>query len=49
MGVTVEKAGTDSYRVTFDKPEKAVTLGQIVVLYDNEECLGGGIIKEIIK
>ena len=49
VGVTVEKAGTDSYRVTFDKPEKAVTLGQIVVLYDNEECLGGGIIKEIIK
>ena len=49
VGDTVEKAGTDSYRVTFDKPEKAVTLGQIVVLYDNEECLGGGIIKEIIK
>ena len=49
VGVTVEKVGTDSYRVTFDKPEKAVTLGQIVVLYDNEECLGGGIIKEIIK
>ena len=49
VGVTVEKSGTDSYRVIFDKPEKAVTLGQIVVLYDNEECLGGGIIKEIIK
>ena len=49
VGVTVEKTGTDSYRIIFDKPEKAVTLGQIVVLYDNEECLGGGIIKEIIK
>ena len=49
VGVMVEKAGADIYRVTFDKPEKAVTLGQIVVLYDNEECLGGGIIKEIIK
>ena len=49
MGVTVEKTENDSYKVTFDKPEKAVTLGQIVVLYDGEECLGGGIIKEIIK
>ena len=37
------------YRIIFDKPEKSVTLGQIVVLYDDEECLGGGIIKEIIK
>ena len=49
VGVTIEKRGADSYGVIFDKPEKAVTLGQIVVLYDNEECLGGGIIKEIIK
>lgn len=49
VGVTVEKTENDSYKVTFDKPEKAVTLGQIVVLYDGEECLGGGIIKKIIK
>ena len=49
VGVTVEKTGEDTYKVIFDKPEKSVTLGQIVVLYDNEECLGGGIIKEIIK
>ena len=49
VGVTVEKLDEENYKVIFDKPEKSVTLGQIVVLYENEECLGGGIIKEIIK
>ena len=49
VGVTVEKLDEENYKVIFDNPEKAVTLGQIVVLYDGEECLGGGIIKEIIK
>ena len=49
VGVTVEKLDEENYKVIFDRPEKAVTLGQIVVLYENEECLGGGIIKEIIK
>ena len=33
----------------FDEPQKAVTLGQIVVAYDGEVCLGGGIIDKIIK
>ena len=31
------------------KNVKAVTPGQAVVLYDGEECLGGGIIKEVRK
>lgn len=31
-------------RVVFRKPQKAVTPGQFVVLYNDEVCLGGGII-----
>ena len=32
-------------RVTFDEPQRAVTAGQAVVLYDGEEVLGGGTIE----
>jgi len=31
--------------VEFDQPQRAVTAGQSVVLYDGEVCLGGGIIE----
>ncbi|MCL1622792.1 tRNA 2-thiouridine(34) synthase MnmA [Moraxella sp. Tifton1] len=34
----------DQLRVVFDEPQRAVTLGQSVVLYDGEICLGGGVI-----
>lgn len=33
------------YRVHFDEPQRAVTPGQSVVLYDGERCLGGGVIE----
>ncbi len=35
----------DTMEVRFDTPQRAVTPGQSVVLYDEEECLGGGIIR----
>lgn len=33
--------------VIFEEKQKAVALGQSIVLYDGEECLGGGVIQEI--
>jgi tRNA-specific 2-thiouridylase len=34
-----------SARVTFERPQRAVTPGQAVVFYRNNEVLGGGIIE----
>ncbi len=40
----VEIAGK-TMRVEFDRPQRAITPGQSVVLYREGECLGGGIIR----
>ena len=34
-------------RVTFDEPQRAITTGQTVVLYEGDTVLAGGIIKEV--
>lgn len=40
----IEFQNTDLLHITFDDPQFAATPGQSVVFYDQEECLGGGII-----
>ncbi|MBK2105596.1 tRNA 2-thiouridine(34) synthase MnmA [Francisella philomiragia] len=41
---SVEVNNDGSVNVVFDEPQRAVTPGQSVVFYDNDVCLGGGII-----
>lgn len=36
--------GDNHIKLVFDEPQWAITPGQSVVIYDNEKCLGGGII-----
>jgi tRNA-specific 2-thiouridylase len=40
----VWQTGEDSLRVEFDEPQRAVTSGQAVVLYDGDTVIGGGTI-----
>lgn len=42
---TVEQCSDTRLHLRFDEPQRAVTPGQSVVLYDGEECLGGGVIE----
>lgn len=41
---TVEVADDGTLAVRFARPQRAVTPGQSLVLYDGEECLGGAVI-----
>lgn len=43
---TVTQTGADELTVVFDEPQRAVTCGQSVVLYDGDRVLGGGIIAD---
>ena len=47
--VEVEYLDNGELLVKYPQGEKAVTPGQACVLYNGEECLGGGIIKEVRK
>ena len=41
---TAEQTGEDEIRVVFDSPQRAITGGQAVVLYDGDYVVGGGTI-----
>ena len=43
---TVCVTGKSGISVVFDQPVRAVTPGQSIVLYQNEVCLGGGVISD---
>jgi tRNA-uridine 2-sulfurtransferase len=44
----MEKEG-DKLRINFAEAQESITPGQAVVLYDEEEVLGGGVIEEVIR
>lgn len=44
---TVTQTGPDSFRVVFDDPQRAITKGQAVVLYDGAAVVGGGRIDSV--
>lgn len=46
QGCTLTKEG-DTYRVVFDQPQKAIAVRQSVVFYEDDICLGGGIISKV--
>ena len=49
QSAVVEQLGEDRIRVAFDQPQRAMTPGQAVVLYDGEIVVGGGTIDKVLE
>ena len=45
---TVYPLGDGMAKVVFDQPQRAITTGQAVVLYDGDMVIGGGTIREVL-
>lgn len=46
---TIAYIDKQQLRVVFEQPQRALTLGQYVVFYDGQECLGGGVIEQTLN
>ncbi len=44
----VEQTGEETIRLTFDQPQRAITPGQTVALYDGDAVVGGAVIERSI-
>ena len=49
LKAVISKINDEEYRIDFEEPQRAVTLGQVAVIYNGDICLGGGIIDKVIK
>lgn len=45
INCTINKVG-NSYNITFSEPQNAIAVGQSAVFYDDDTCIGGGIIEK---
>ena len=45
----IERHGESGYRIVFNEPQRAITPGQSVVIYQDDICLGGGVIEHTGK
>jgi tRNA-specific 2-thiouridylase len=46
LACSIRSSGAENWRVTLNRPARAVTPGQYAVFYRAERCLGGGIIAQ---
>ena len=49
QSAVVENIGEGRVKITFDEPQRAITTGQAVTLYEGDLVLGGGIITNVLE